>query len=71
MTYRPTTVERAYELARSGEYGGVSEIKAKLRAEGLRDVEGQLYGRSIGTDLRRLCVEAQAKRPAPEPVAEA
>jgi hypothetical protein len=71
MNYRPTTVERAYELARSGEYGGVSEIKARLRAEGLRDVEGQLYGRSIGTDLRRLCTEAQASRAATQDVAEA
>lgn len=59
MSHRPTTVERAYELARSGECVGVAEIKLQLRREGHSDVAGQLYGRAITTDLRRLCEAAR------------
>ena len=64
MTHRPTTVERAYELARSGEYPSVAEIKLQLRREGHSDVTGQLYGRAITTDLRRLCEAAREPSPA-------
>ena len=63
MTHRPTTVERAYELAQSGEYPSVAEIKLQLRREGHSDVAGQLYGRSITTDLRRLCEAARGPAP--------
>lgn len=59
MTHRRTTLERAYELAKSGECAGVSEIKARLKAEHFVDIDGQLYGRSVGTDLRRLCDAAR------------
>ena len=60
MTHRRTTIERAYELARSGECAGVSEIKAKLKAEHFSDIDAQLYGKTIGTDLRKLCDAARA-----------
>lgn len=63
MTHRRTTLERAYELAKSGECAGVSEIKARLKAEHFAEVDGQLYGRSVGTDLRKLC---EAARPVVE-----
>jgi len=55
MTHRRTTIERAYELAKSGECAGVSDIKARLKAEHFSDVDGQLYGKTIGADLRKLC----------------
>lgn len=60
MTHRLTTIERAYELAKSGDCASVSEIKAKLKAERFADVDGQLYGKSIGTALRKLCDAARA-----------
>jgi hypothetical protein len=51
---KTTTVERAYELARSGGFRTVSEIKARLRAEGYYDVMAQIEGRAIVAALRKL-----------------
>lgn len=59
MTDRPTTIERAYALARSGECNGVSEIKARLKREGYADVVGQLYGPTLQRQLRDLCTQAK------------
>lgn len=59
MTFRLTTIERAYELAKSGECATISDIKARLKAERYHDVDGQLYGRSILTALRKLCDAAR------------
>ena len=61
MNSRFTTVERAYQLASSGECAGVGEIKGRLRAEGFTDVQGQLYGPTITSALRRLCESARAE----------
>ena len=58
----PHTVERAYELARSGECRGVDEIKKRLKAEQCSAVEAQLAGRAIQRELRALCLEATAAR---------
>ena len=55
MQYRLTTLERAYELARSGQCRTVSDIKQKLASEGYERVQDALYGPSLGADLRRLC----------------
>ncbi len=54
-----TTLERAYQLARSGEFAGVGEIKARLKAERYQNIPTQLFGRRLAEDLRRLCVEAR------------
>ena len=61
MNSRRTTVERAYELANSGECTGVGDIKDRLRTEGFSDVPGQLYGPTITSALRRLCETARAQ----------
>lgn len=55
MTSRPTTLERAYELARSGSCRTVTEIKLQLQSEGYERVRDSLYGQSLNTDLRKLC----------------
>jgi hypothetical protein len=60
MNSRPTTIERAYQLAKSGDCASVTEIKAKLRSEGYTDAPGQLYGPTIQRSLRQLCAEAKA-----------
>ena len=57
---RLTTVERAYQLARSGECAGVKEIKERLLIEGFQNVSGQLYGSTITKALRLLCVAARS-----------
>ena len=54
MSSGNNTVERAYQLAGSGEYTSVEQIRAQLRAEGCEQVVGHLSGRSIQRDLRRL-----------------
>jgi len=60
MDKRFTTLERAYQLAKSGECAGVVEIKARLLAERYADALTQLYGPTLLADLRRLCVAARA-----------
>lgn len=56
MTFRPTTLERAYELAKGGTCRTVGDIKAKLQAEGHERVQDRLYGGSLTSALRKLCV---------------
>lgn len=55
MTFRPTTLERAYELARSGACRTVGDIKTKLQQEGHERVQDRLYGGSLTSALRKLC----------------
>lgn len=55
MNLRPTTLERAYELARGGGCRTVTEIKQRLQIEGYERVRDSLYGQSLTADLRRLC----------------
>lgn len=52
-----TTIERAYELARSGACRTVGDIKARLQAEGYEGVKDRLYGASMTGALRKLCAE--------------
>ena len=57
MNLKPTTIERAYELARGGTCRTVTEIKQQLLAEGYERVRDSLYGPSLNTALRKLCQE--------------
>ncbi len=59
MALPPTVVERAYQLARSGEHPTVSAIKVQLKSENFVNVERHLQGAAILRDLRRLCAEAR------------
>jgi hypothetical protein len=56
-SFRPTTIERAYELARSGACRTVGDIKTRLQAEGYEGVKDRLYGASLTAALRKLCAE--------------
>ena len=58
-----TTLERAFALARSGEYSSVKDIRLRLKSEGFSQVEGHLSGQSINRQLRKLCEEARSARP--------
>ncbi len=55
--FRPTTLERAYELARSGQCRTVGDIKTRLQQEGHERVQDRLYGGSLTSALRKLCTE--------------
>ncbi len=54
-SHRPTTLERAYELAREGRCRTVSDIKQALSAEGFDRIQDSLYGPTLSADLRKLC----------------
>lgn len=59
MQLQPSTIERAYQLARTGEYPGINEIRAQLKAEGYADYMTQLEGGGIKSALRKLWLEAK------------
>lgn len=67
MDIRPTTVERAYQLAASGECASVAEVKQRLDKEGYANVVGQLYGPTIQAALRKLCAASQLANAAATP----
>lgn len=58
-----STIERAFELARSGSCHNVQEIAHRLKRERHDSVEAHLAGQSIRRELRRLCQEARAGAP--------
>jgi hypothetical protein len=53
MAFRPTTLERAFDLARSGECAHVDDILKRLNAEGFGTQ--QVSGPSLIRQLRELC----------------
>lgn len=57
MVLRLTSLERAFALARTGEYAGVADIRRKLREEGYDTV--QLAGPALMKQLRELCAAAR------------
>jgi hypothetical protein len=59
--HRPGLIERAYELAKSGDYPTVTAIKQQVRAEGYAGVDGYLHGAAIHGALRNLCLAARRK----------
>ncbi len=56
---RPSTVERAFELARSGQCRRVDEIIKALKREKMEAVEMHLAGGGIRADLRRAMANAR------------
>jgi hypothetical protein len=61
-----STVERAYVLARSGQYGNLTSLKDRLKADGCRAVDALLATRSLKGHLEAIC--AATYKPAPAPV---
>ena len=57
-----TTLERAFALARTGEFASVSEIRARLKRERYDQVEAHLQGPALGKQLRQLCEQARVGR---------
>lgn len=55
----PTTLERAFALARSGTCNGVAEVRLALKRERYDQVEAHLAGPAISRQLRALCEEAR------------
>jgi hypothetical protein len=57
---RPTAVERAFELAKSGEVSGIAEIAKILNREGYSVQD--IHGPSLRRQLRALIAHAKASR---------
>ncbi|HWT13218.1 MAG TPA: hypothetical protein VN231_10735 [Allosphingosinicella sp.] len=55
----PTTLERAFALARSGDCSNVNDIRQRLRAERFDQVDAHLAGPAITRQLRELCAAAR------------
>jgi len=49
------TLERAYALARSGQFSNVDTLKDRLKADGCRAVDALLAARSIRGHLEAIC----------------
>jgi hypothetical protein len=56
----PTTLERAFALARSGTCATVSDIRTTLKRERYDQVEAHLAGPSVSRQLRALCEQARS-----------
>ena len=64
MTRPLTTLERAFELARSGECRTVGEINTRLKAEGRMELQHHLSaGRGLREQLLKLCKAAREDHP--------
>ncbi|HEX8527686.1 hypothetical protein [Allosphingosinicella sp.] len=59
---RLSTIERAFELARSGSYRTIDEIARRLKQEQLDNVDAHLGGTSIRKELRQICAEMRSLR---------
>jgi len=65
MQNQPTTIERAFELARGGRFLTVTSIRKQLRLEGYQE-KSQLQGWTLYNQLR-LLIAAQKKAGAGTP----
>jgi len=54
-----TPLERAFALARTGDYAGIGEIRAQLKAEGY--AVAQLEGKILFKQLRDICIAARTR----------
>jgi hypothetical protein len=59
---RPGVVQRAFEIAKSGEVAEIAALNAKLAAEGYVGSIQTLAGRSILQQLTRMILEAGGGR---------
>jgi len=53
-----STIERAYEVARSGAVPNVAALTSRLKADGCRAVDALLAPRSIRGHLQAICAAA-------------
>lgn len=63
---RPSVIERAFELARSGEFATAKEIDTAIKREGYTHAEVATLGfRSLRQDLLKACREARPPQDEP------
>lgn len=59
MNRRPDIIERAYQLAASGEVDDILHIKTRLNQEGYFEIDAHLDGSKIRGDLKRRIAAAR------------
>lgn len=59
MAFDPTPLERAFSLARTGNFAGVDEIRTQLKVEGYG--VSQITGSTLKKQLQLLCNAARQK----------
>jgi hypothetical protein len=64
MDHNKSVLERAFDLAKSGDYETTETIKRQLAKEGYS--VGQIFGPSLHKQLRTLISAARASRPVAE-----
>ena len=64
MAENMTTMERAFELARSGECESINALRQRLRREGYEAVHLHIHGASINRQLTDLIRAAKPSDPA-------
>ena len=65
LPFQKTTVERAFELARSGSCKDLKEIRRQLQQEKFSRVNEHLAGKQVRHELRRLCEDVGNTSAAP------
>lgn len=60
---RPSVIERAFQIAKSGTVASVAELTEKLTAEGYANAGQILGGRSLSLQVTRMIVENRASAP--------
>jgi hypothetical protein len=53
-----STIERAYQVARSGQAPNLASLKQRLKADGCRAVDALLAPRSLSAHLEAICAAA-------------
>ena len=62
MQDRPSVVERAFQIAKSGKIENVSALQAQLAAEGYANSIQALAGRALSNQLMRMITEARTPK---------
>jgi hypothetical protein len=57
---RPSVIERAFQVAKSGKVANIAELRAQLAGEGYSNVAMALTGRALAQQISRMIVEARA-----------
>jgi hypothetical protein len=60
-----STIERAFQLARSGQVADLPSLKRRLNSDGCRAVDALLAPRTLSRHLQAICAAAFAAAAAP------
>lgn len=59
---RPSVVERAFQIAKSGKVANVSALQAQLAEEGYPNGVQALAGRALSSQLMRMITESRTTK---------